>query len=137
MSRTELLGSGKSGGVATIFDAAGNVRLSLYEDPKTAYVAALANTVASKVPGTGRREWLQALKKLGRQPDRELGQKLLDGKRVKGFAARQGTYSFTMWVDIATGQPAHGDYETPVDGAVLPRDDDRFSLQRRAGRVAV
>jgi outer membrane protein assembly factor BamB len=117
--RSELHGIGKAGGSTTIFDAAGNIRLILSENPKTAFVPDPANKLLPKVPGAGRRKWLQALKKLGDRPDKELGQKELEGKQVTGFAATQGTFRFTMWVDNATGEPVRIDYECSSGGEVL------------------
>lgn len=60
---------------------------------------------------------MQTLKKLGDKPDRELGSKELDGKQVTGFVATQGNFTFTMWVDQATGQPVRIEYDAPVRDA--------------------
>ncbi len=117
--RSELAGIGKSGGSITIFDAAGNIRITLSEDPKTASVPDPANKLLPKIPGTGRMAWLQALKKLGEKPDKELGQKELEGKRITGFVATQGAFTFTMWVDNATGEPVRMEYDSPSNGDVL------------------
>ena len=117
--RSELAGVGKLGGSVTIFDAAGNIRLTLSEDPKTAYVPDPANKLLPKIPGTGRMAWLHALKKLGEKPDKKLGQKELDGKRVTGFVASYGGFTFTMWVDNATGEPARMEYDSPHNDDVL------------------
>lgn len=119
--RSELAGVGKSGGTVTIFDAAGNIRLTLSEDAttKTAHVPDPTTKLAPKIPGCGRMEWLQSLKKLGEKPDKELGQKELEGKQVTGFAASQGGFKFTIWVDIATGDPVRIEYDSPPEGDVI------------------
>lgn len=117
--RSELRGIGKSGGTTTIFDAAGNLRITLSEDPKIAFVPDPANKLLPKIPGTGRMAWLQALKKLGEKPDKELGRKELEGKRVTGFVATQGGFTFTMWIDDATGEPVRMEYDSPSNGDVL------------------
>jgi outer membrane lipoprotein-sorting protein len=117
--RSELPGTGKSGGTITIFDAAGNIRLSLLENTRTAIVPDPTNKLLPKIPGTGCLAWLQALKKLSGKPDKELVQKELEGKRVRGFVATQGTFTFTMWVDNATGEPMRMEYDSPSNGDVL------------------
>ena len=117
--RSEIRGIGKAVCHTTIFDAAGNIRLGLSEDPKTAYVPDPANKLAKKVPGTGRWAWLQALKKLGDKPDKELGQKELEGKQVTGFVATQGAFTFTMWVDNATGKPVWIEYDYSSNDRVI------------------
>lgn len=111
--RTEVRGPG---GVTTISDAAGKTCLTLFADTKVALVPGAG---AGAPAGTGRDDlaWLQALKRLGDKPDRELGQKELDGKRATGFVATQGPFIFSMWVDQATGQPVRIEYDSPVNGA--------------------
>ena len=46
-----------------------------------------------------------------------MGQQELDGKQVTGFVATQGNFTFTMWVDQATGQPVRIEYDAPLSGA--------------------
>jgi outer membrane lipoprotein-sorting protein len=114
--RSEMPGIGNSGGVVTIFDTSGYIRITLLEPTKTALVneAQSDHGVHARVDFLA---WLQALKKLGDKPDRELGQKELDGKQVTGFVATQGNFTFTMWVDQGTGQPVRIEYDPPVSGA--------------------
>jgi outer membrane lipoprotein-sorting protein len=114
--RSEMPSGAGSDGVVTIFDATGYVRITLIEPSKTALVYEAKRDEAVKARGDFL-AWLQALKKLGDKPDRELGQKELDGKQVTGFVATQGTFTFTMWVDQATGQPVRIEYDPPVTGA--------------------
>ena len=108
---------GKPGGVVTIFDAAGKIRIVLIENSKLALVHDQAKTERGKIVGPGFLAWLQTLKKLGDKPDKELGQKELEGKRVTGFVATQGTFTFTMWVDSATGKIVRIENNSPVNGA--------------------
>jgi outer membrane lipoprotein-sorting protein len=114
--RNELLGIGGSGGVTTIFDAGGYMRITLIEASKTALVPEAKENQAVHT-GADFLSWLQALKKLGDKPEKQLGQKELEGRRVTGFVATQGTFTFTMWVDNATGQPVRIEYTAPIKGA--------------------
>jgi len=123
-----LLGAGKSGKVTTIFDAAGKIRVTLIEDSKQALVHDRAKEERGQAARVDFLAWLEALKKLGDQPDQELGQKELEGKRVTGFVATQGNLTFTMWVDNATGNPVRIEYDSPVNGAArhVAMTDFRF-----------
>jgi outer membrane lipoprotein-sorting protein len=111
-----LLGARKSGGVVTIFDAADKIRITLIEDSKLALVQDQGKEEPGETAGRGFRAWLQTLKKLGDKPDKELGQKELEGKRATGFVATQGNLTFTMWVDNATGKPVRIEYDSPLNG---------------------
>src|SRR5207244_4027655 len=76
--------------------------------------------------------WLQALKKLGDKPDKELGQQELDGKRVTGFVATQGNLTFTIWVDTATQELVRIEHDSPIKGTAYERaamTDFRFDQQ--------
>jgi outer membrane lipoprotein-sorting protein len=117
--RLEAPGIGKSGGVVTIFDAASKVRILLIENSKIALVHDQTTDERGEPVGPGFLVWLQTLKRLGDKPDKELGQKELEGKRVTGFVATQGNFTFTMWVDGATGEPVQIEYDSPVNGADL------------------
>lgn len=109
--RTEQPGAG---GVTTIFDTNGFIRLVLIEATKTALVYE-AREERGINAGHMFLDWLQTLRKLGEMPDKELGQKELDGKRVSGFVATQGNSTFTMWVDSATGELVRIEYDSPVN----------------------
>lgn len=113
--RHEMLGMG--GAHVTISDASGNRRLTLIEDLKLAIVNDQTKGEPRENAGRDFLEWLQALKNLGDRPDKVLGQKELEGKRVSGFVATQGNYTFTMWVDQAIGQPVRIEYDSPVNGS--------------------
>jgi outer membrane lipoprotein-sorting protein len=121
--RSELQSAGIT--TITIFDAAGMSRLMLLENLKQALVSDQANEATSLGPpneNQGRRAgndflgWLAALKRLGDKPDKDLGQQVFDGKRVTGFVATQGKFTFTMWVDDATQEPVRIEYDSPLQG---------------------
>ncbi len=112
--RSEILGEG---GVTTITDAAGHVRITLIESSKVAIVQDPVLVQQGKNAGSDLLAWLQALKSLGDSPTKELGHKELEGKRVTGFVAKQGHFVVTMWVDDATGKPVRIEYDAPVNGA--------------------
>ena len=117
-----------AGGITTIFDTNGFIRLVLIVPTKTALVSKAREEHAINA-GQMFLEWLQALKKLGDKPDKELGQKQLDGKRVTGFVATQGERTFTMWVDSATGELVSIEYDSPVNDkpAHITMTDFRFN----------
>jgi outer membrane lipoprotein-sorting protein len=123
--RTEQPGAG---GLTTIFDTNGFIRLTLIEPTKTALVREAREERAVNA-GQMFLEWLQALKKLGDKPDKELGQKELDGRRVTGFIATQGNFTFTMWVDSATGELVRIEHDLPVNdnSAHITMTDFRFN----------
>jgi outer membrane lipoprotein-sorting protein len=110
-------GTGKPGGVVTIFDADARIRMVLIENSRLALVYEQAKPQRGQIVGLGFPAWLQTLRKLGNKPDKELGPKELEGKRVTGFVATQGTFTFTMWVDDVTGKIVRIENDSPVNGA--------------------
>jgi hypothetical protein len=115
--RTEHVGIGRSKGTTTIFGDDGYIRITLIEDSKTALIPDLPEGRPGKVAGAGFLTWLDSLKKAGDKPDKELGQKVLDGSQVTGFVATLGNFTFTMWVDTATKKPVRIEYEPQIKGA--------------------
>jgi outer membrane lipoprotein-sorting protein len=114
--RTEQSGIGKSDRITTIFGADGYIRLTLLEATKSAIVEDTSKFPQFKNPGGGFLAWLEALKKAGGKPDKELGRKSLDGRAVTGFVATLANFTFTMWVDDETGKPARIEYEPQIKG---------------------
>jgi outer membrane lipoprotein-sorting protein len=110
-SRSEM----PKAGVTTICDAAGHARITLLQETKRAIVSDQTKNDDVKSADRGFLAWLQALKKLGDKPDKELGEKQLDGKQVTGFVATQGNFTFTMWVDVATREPVLIEYDPQVN----------------------
>jgi outer membrane lipoprotein-sorting protein len=116
--------------VVTIFDTNGYIRLTLLHDTKTA----LVRSPQASPTNAGQMfvDWLEGLKQLGDKPDKQLGQKEMDGKQVTGFVATQGNRTFTIWVDIATRQPVRIEYDSPIKGTGYQKvalSDFRFNDQ--------
>ncbi|QDT54428.1 hypothetical protein Pan44_24610 [Caulifigura coniformis] len=127
-SRTEHMFNGKPSGTVTIHDAAGFPRL-LLSDPsalappglaalpvmrrKTAMVRP-AHEDKHPVEGGHKNSWLRSLQSLKDTPEKDLGQKELEGKTVRGFEATYGKTHFEMWVDVKTGSPVQIDYDSLV-----------------------
>jgi outer membrane lipoprotein-sorting protein len=110
--RTEMVGN-----VTTIFDTTGNIRITLLGKTHTALVGEAKENHGFN-PGKMFLDWLQQLKELGDKPDKELGQRELDGKRVTGFVVTQpGRGAFTMWISGATSEPVRIEYDLQVNGA--------------------
>ena len=110
--RTEM-----AGGTTTIFDSTGHIRITLIEKTHTALVREAKDDHGFN-PGKMFLGWLKHLKDLGDKPDKELGQRELDGKRVTGFVATQpGRGTFMMWIADATGEPVRIEYDSQVNGA--------------------
>ena len=126
--RSELLGNGKLVSVATIFDTTGYIRLVLMENVKSAIVIDAKEDRGINA-GVMFMAWLQDLKKLGDKPDKELGKKEFEGKRVTGFVAAQGNCTFTIWLDDATGELVRIEYDSPVNDAAhhIVMTDFRFN----------
>jgi outer membrane lipoprotein-sorting protein len=126
--RSEMRGKENSGGVTTIFDSTGSIRIVLLELTKTAIVED-AKENRSINAGKLFLNWLEDLKKLGDKPDQELGKKELDGKAVTGFVATQGNFKYTMWIDGVTRELVRMEYDSPVNGAAyhITMTDFRFN----------
>ena len=141
--RTEQPGAGP---VTTIFDTNGFIRLVLIEPTKTALVSP-PRDVRSINAGLMFIEWLEALKKLGDNADKELGEKALDGRRVTGFVATKGNYEFTIWVDSVSGELVSIEHDSFVNDQSahitmtdfqfnVPLDESLFSFDVPAGYEA-
>jgi len=130
-------------GVTTIFDDSSMIRLTLIEATKTALVGLPVDDNQDR-PKRDVLEWLEALKKLGDQPDEELGQKTVDGRRAVGFVATQGKRTFTIWVDAKTNEIVRVKYDSPIEGPIQhivmtdfqlnePLDESLFSFDAPDG----
>ncbi|HEX4412648.1 MAG TPA: hypothetical protein VH107_03400 [Lacipirellulaceae bacterium] len=113
--RNELMMNGDTPAVVTIFDSHSRIRLVLMELTKTAMVRNETDRPGFN-GGKMFAAWLQDLKKMGDKPDKELGEKDLDGRRVSGFLATQGNINYTIWVDKKTGELVSIEYDSPVNG---------------------
>jgi outer membrane lipoprotein-sorting protein len=87
---------------------------------------------------------LETLKKLGDKPEKELGEWTFDGRRLRGFVARQEGVAFTVWADPKTGEPVRIELEPPGAPASMkiaftdihvdpPIDPAKFKLDIPAG----
>ena len=56
---------------------------------------------------------IQALKRLGGKPERELGEQQFDGRTLRGFVATQDLITFTVWADPRTGDPVRIEFAPP------------------------
>ena len=129
----------------TIFDAHSMPRLTLMSQTQTAMVIPPIKGEAG-LPGYTQRDWIESLAKLSDTPDKELGEKLLDGRAVVGFEASQGPTKFTLWLDAQSQQIVRLELDHPaIKGLPVlksamtdfrfdePLDESLFSLDVPAG----
>jgi len=130
-------------GTTSIFDESTMASLTLIKDTKTALVRRPVDGSKDR-PKRRFLDWLERLKKLGDQPDEELGEKTVDGRRVTGFVATQGNRTFTIWVDAKTNEIVRIEYDSPIEGPIQhivmtdfrfnePLDESLFSLDAPDG----
>jgi len=124
-SRTEHMFNGKPSGTVTIKEPSGFIRVSMTDfsamaPPGLAGLPAMIRKTAILYParedrhpveGGHANSWLRSLQSLEQKPDKELGEKFMDGKNTRGFEATLGKLKVTMWVDVATSRPVQIDYE--------------------------
>ena len=124
-SRTEHMHNGKPSGTVTIKEPSGHIRVQLIDSsamapPGLADLPAMNRRTATLYPGREDRHpvegghansWLRSLQSLEQKPDKELGEKFMDGKNTRGFEATMGKIKVEMWVDVATSRPVQIDYE--------------------------
>lgn len=118
----------ESSGTISIMDSEGQLRVTLLEATKTAIVAKPRDL--PDVPAQRQIAWLEQLKSHGTKPDRQLGAKTLDGRRVEGFVAKQGLNEFTIWVDATTNDLVQIEHDGMVEGSPVNRvvmTDFRFN----------
>ena len=106
-------------GTISIMDSSGHSRLTLIEATKTAIVPEQKN--ASQDMGQRQLQWLEQLKSHGGKPDRRLGAKTLDGRRVEGFVAKQGLHEFTIWVDATSNELVQIEHDGMVKGSPVKK----------------
>ena len=131
------------GGTTTIFDASRRIRLTLIEGSKTAIVPA-PREKRPEISDRTATDWLDRFKKMGDMPDKELGEKSINGHRAVGFVATQARVTYTIWVDADTSEIVRVEHnsriEGPVDRIVMtdfrfnePLDEALFSFDVPAG----
>lgn len=130
-----------AGGTVTIMDASSQIRLTLLKDSKRALVPAPTEQPATRLVKNGQLTWLEDLKAHGEKPDEKLGQKMLEGRTVDGFVARQGKFAYTIWIDPQTKELVQVEHEMFVKGSTItkivmtgfrfdePLDESLFSFE--------
>lgn len=69
--------------------------------------------------GAGRQmtsDWIGAIKSIETKNAQPLGEKEIDGQKVKGFLVTKGGSHFTFWADPETGAPISIEVEIPMAG---------------------
>ncbi len=109
----------ESSGTVSVLDSDGQLRLTLVEATKTAIVPEAADV--RQGPEAWRRTWLEQLKSHGNKPDKQLGTKTLDGRKVEGFVAKQGRHDFTIWVDAETKELVQIEFGGMIEGSPIKK----------------
>ena len=129
------------GGLVVIVDVSKGVGISLDSKRKTALVMDMKGFFSEAVAGKGPNLSLAWFKELVKGSHEELGEKEIDGIKVRGFRIRQGGISSgtsEMWVDPATGYIVRSDFETAEHAVRVtttdfelnpPLDDALFSTE--------
>ncbi len=128
--------------VITIMDQHHHIRLTLLQSTKTAMVYPPEETPPSGRPYSPR-DSIEKLAKLSEKPDRELGEQLVDGRKLIGYEASQGDRKYTIWLDPKTKSIARID-DHHAHGRILkssmtdfqfdqPLDESLFSYELPAG----
>jgi outer membrane lipoprotein-sorting protein len=133
-----------AGGTISISDSSSRVRLVLIKDAKRALVYE-RDMQQPNNPKNDQLAWLETLKAHGDKPDVQLGTKLLDGRSVEGFVAKQGQYAYTMWIDTESKKLVQVEHEMFAKGTSItkvvmtdfrfnePLDESLFSFDVPAG----
>ena len=54
---------------------------------------------------------IDRLKQLASKPERELGEKTINGRRLAGFVGKRGEQEYSIWIDRASGQLVQIEYD--------------------------
>ncbi len=129
-----------SNGLVSILDIRAGRSLNLQPAQKLAMIVELG-----KQPnGQGPTDFLEEFKKLDTKKAKDLGEKEIDGRKVKGFVSSEQGPPTTVWADAKTGDPVRVEVEVPMMGKTstmvmsdfvfnAPLDDALFSLEPPAG----
>ena len=118
-----------SGDTVSIMDSSSRARLTLIKGSKRALVHEVGERQPDG-PKNGQLAWLENLKAHGDKPDEQLGKKMLDGRSVEGFVAKQGQYAYTVWIDTKTRELVQVEHEMFVKGSSITKvvmTDFRFN----------
>jgi hypothetical protein len=90
-----------------IFDWSAGKSLTLSPEAKTAILLNIKGMPKQAL----QQDYLADLKKITRNPKAEnLGLKIMDGKEMKGFRAKYGSFTVTFWADSKSGDPITVEY---------------------------
>jgi outer membrane lipoprotein-sorting protein len=127
-------------GMVSIMDMAAGRTLNLQPASKLATIVELGKLPQGRSPT----DFLEEFKKLDVKKAKDLGEKEIDGRRVKGFVSSEQGPPTTVWADVKTGDPVRVEIEVPMMGKTstmvlsdfvfnAPMDDSLFSLEPPAG----
>jgi outer membrane lipoprotein-sorting protein len=128
-----------SNGGVNIMDTRAGRSLNLQPAQKLAFIVELG-----KQDGHGPTDFLEDFKKLDVKKAKDLGEKELDGRKVKGFVSSEQGPPMTVWADVKTGDPVRIEIELPLMGKTstmvmsdfvfnAPLDEALFSLEPPEG----
>jgi outer membrane lipoprotein-sorting protein len=118
-----------AGETVSIMDSSSRIRLTLIKGSKRALVHEVGERQTDG-PKNDQLAWLENLKAHGGKPDEQLGKKMLDGRSVEGFVAKQGQYAYTVWIDTKTKELVQVEHEMFVKGSSITKvvmTDFRFN----------
>jgi outer membrane lipoprotein-sorting protein len=100
-----------------IFDPAAKKGLMLMPKQKQAILLDNPNELTGQKGNGDFIKAIDSFKKLGDRPQRELGEKKIDGRTLRGFVATHENLEYTFWADPKTGEPIRIEVE-PLAGIV-------------------
>lgn len=104
-----------SGGSIMILDPSPQIRLTLVPQTKLAIVSQPHIFPADHVVKHPV-DWLEFLKSHGDKPDRSLGEKMLEGRKVIGFETKQKQSTYAIWIDSQSGELVQVEHDMPIKG---------------------
>jgi outer membrane lipoprotein-sorting protein len=130
-----------SSGIVTVMDTRAGRSLTLQPADKLAIVIELGHAYGQ---GQGPTDFVEEFKKLDAKKAKNLGEKEIDGRKVKGFLSAEQGPPTTVWADAKTGDPVRIEVELPIMGKASTMvmsdfvfnaalDDSLFSLEPPAG----
>lgn len=111
-------------GALVISDMTAGQVVTLQPSQKLAMVMSIKNAPANMEHA----DLIANFKKLGEKPDRELGEKIIDGKPARGFVVKSGNQEMEIWADKKTGDPVRVDANVPMGGQAVEVTFSDFNL---------
>jgi len=96
----------------TIMNAKTGETLTLNTKSRLATLLKMRNKAQGVVPA----DPIEAFKQLKDKGAKDLGEKEIDGRKVKGFSSSNGSADYEVWADKATGDPVRIDWVVPAYG---------------------